>query len=705
MIIVLLLIPAPVFAHDSHFKLVKTVVEERITVPVDGDRMPLAWYRGNTHTHSSMSDGDSPPDEVAARYRDLGYDFLVLTDHNVKVDFAQYSSTGFVCIDGEEITQTSNHTNGLGLTSTVAPGSIEENVAAVLAQGGVPHLNHLRYSGLGASDALSVQDLELMEIYNYRTNEYDESIWDEVLTAGKRVYGVATDDCHLLYTESGHGWIMVQLDTPGQAEILSAIAGGDFYATTGVILDAYQVDSQRVTIESQNGDQIVFIGRNGRILQEVDGPIGEYVFSGAEGYVRARIENISGQFAWTQPIFLSDFHVEPFADQVIDSHQITAGSPVKTLGRPYSGKVPSEWENHAARVDIGGYLELDMGLGEEIRDREGPDLYIEEVDSEDGLGSDDPYQVFASDDAVSWVSLGDGLGDSYFDLDGLLAQARYIRVEVSELNAEIDGVEANFVDPYADWVLDSSGLSLGFPQYVLGPPTPGPIGNPPENYAVRIEVGGFLVLDLGPDEEVVDGPGDDLYVEEVDGEDGPGYTADAFVLFGSTDQVVWTEIGQGFGDTSFDMAGLLPRARYLRLEPVDQSIEIDGVWAWNQGITIDAGLSCSPASGTLPLITQFTARLTNNNHGLSRRVAARINARLASGTDIPNWRAGYTNLSPSTTFETVFGVTLPALGSLLGGNMFTLEAEDVTPAPYNQPPYQPAGDTTVSNCTVTGLAP
>lgn len=40
------------------------------------------WWKGNTHTHTWWSDGDSPPESVAAWYRDRGYNFLVLSDHN-----------------------------------------------------------------------------------------------------------------------------------------------------------------------------------------------------------------------------------------------------------------------------------------------------------------------------------------------------------------------------------------------------------------------------------------------------------------------------------------------------------------------------------------------------------------------------------------------------------------------------------------------
>ncbi|MCA2970350.1 MAG: hypothetical protein INH43_17690 [Acidobacteriaceae bacterium] len=46
----------------------------------------LRWWKGNLHTHTLWSDGDGFPDMVAAWYRDHGYHFLALSEHNV---FAQ----------------------------------------------------------------------------------------------------------------------------------------------------------------------------------------------------------------------------------------------------------------------------------------------------------------------------------------------------------------------------------------------------------------------------------------------------------------------------------------------------------------------------------------------------------------------------------------------------------------------------------------
>ena len=46
------------------------------------DARELQWYKGNTHTHTINSDGDSTPDDVVRWYREHEYQFLVLTDHN-----------------------------------------------------------------------------------------------------------------------------------------------------------------------------------------------------------------------------------------------------------------------------------------------------------------------------------------------------------------------------------------------------------------------------------------------------------------------------------------------------------------------------------------------------------------------------------------------------------------------------------------------
>jgi hypothetical protein len=41
------------------------------------------WYKGNTHTHSLWSDGNDFPEMIVDWYKEQGYDFLGLSDHNL----------------------------------------------------------------------------------------------------------------------------------------------------------------------------------------------------------------------------------------------------------------------------------------------------------------------------------------------------------------------------------------------------------------------------------------------------------------------------------------------------------------------------------------------------------------------------------------------------------------------------------------------
>jgi putative hydrolase len=53
-----------------------------------------AALRGDCHTHSDWSDGGSPPEEMALTARDLGHEWLALTDHSPRLTVASGLSAG-----------------------------------------------------------------------------------------------------------------------------------------------------------------------------------------------------------------------------------------------------------------------------------------------------------------------------------------------------------------------------------------------------------------------------------------------------------------------------------------------------------------------------------------------------------------------------------------------------------------------------------
>jgi hypothetical protein len=70
----------------------------------------LHWYRGNTHTHTINSDGDTSPDAVVRWYKEHYYQFIFVTDHEYITDAAPLNaiyaaSERFLLLPGQEITQ------------------------------------------------------------------------------------------------------------------------------------------------------------------------------------------------------------------------------------------------------------------------------------------------------------------------------------------------------------------------------------------------------------------------------------------------------------------------------------------------------------------------------------------------------------------------------------------------------------------------
>lgn len=52
----------------------------------------VTWWKGNLHTHTLWSDGDDYPEVVAKWYKDNGYHFLGLSDHNIFQDIERWTS-------------------------------------------------------------------------------------------------------------------------------------------------------------------------------------------------------------------------------------------------------------------------------------------------------------------------------------------------------------------------------------------------------------------------------------------------------------------------------------------------------------------------------------------------------------------------------------------------------------------------------------
>ncbi|RYD66986.1 MAG: histidinol-phosphatase, partial [Verrucomicrobiaceae bacterium] len=48
------------------------------------------WWKGNLHTHSIWSDGDDYPEMITRWYKEQGYHFLAISDHNLLADHERW---------------------------------------------------------------------------------------------------------------------------------------------------------------------------------------------------------------------------------------------------------------------------------------------------------------------------------------------------------------------------------------------------------------------------------------------------------------------------------------------------------------------------------------------------------------------------------------------------------------------------------------
>lgn len=290
----------------------------------------------------------------------------------------------FLMIQSEEISDGFQgkpiHINATNIGEVIKPqgggsvaDTIRNNLLAVIEQSErlgrpiIPHLNHPNFGwAVTAEDIAEVVEERFFEVYNGHTgvrNAGDarhastERIWDIANTlrigalGAAPLYGIATDDSHSYHGHSpvsitGRGWVRVRATHLTPESLIDAMERGDFYASSGVVLDdvRFEPESGRLSIQIEPAPGATYVtrfigtrrgyddgsepvrdqdgtplgvtrsysGDVGAVLAEVQGLRPSYVLTGDELYVRAVVESslpperptkeMLLRKAWTQPV-------------------------------------------------------------------------------------------------------------------------------------------------------------------------------------------------------------------------------------------------------------------------------------------------------------------------------------------------------------------------------------------------------------------
>jgi hypothetical protein len=293
--------------------------------------LPGNWYKGNLHTHTTESDGALDPFETVRRYRQHGYDFLAITDHN-RFTVIQPSDRPYL-LSGEEIDVRFDN----GLFHIVAIGTSGplpftptrradlapfEVVAAIKGLGGEAILAHPYWSNETTAHVLQCEGVLGVEVYNHgcemdNANGLSAVHWDDMLRAGMRVHGFATDDSHhhgrdgTIVPDAFGGWVMVKAESLSTQSIMSALRAGHFYASSGPEIRGIRYDDEQVQVDTSPVQSICLRTPQWggwRLARTDKGLIEQARFSiPKSGMLCARIEctDSAGRRAWSNAMWFS----------------------------------------------------------------------------------------------------------------------------------------------------------------------------------------------------------------------------------------------------------------------------------------------------------------------------------------------------------------------------------------------------------------
>lgn len=292
------------------------------------------WYKGNLHSHSTVSDGKLSPEELVKVYSEGGYNFLAITDHSIFSYWKELEKENFIILPGIEIAidetsrprcyhfvGISKYFSGKDTIEKIdeilweGPETIQKAIELLRNKGMFVFLCHPIWSRTEFEDFKDLDGYFGIEVYN-NASELDNHTgfsivyWDSLLRRGRKVWGVAVDDNHNNLSDSLGGWVVVNAPKLTVSDVIDALIDGRFYSSTGPSIYDFGIEDGEVYLECSNVKAIHFVTYEprGKSFYAKDNEYLSYArfkLSGEELYVRAECFDERGKIAWTNPIFLT----------------------------------------------------------------------------------------------------------------------------------------------------------------------------------------------------------------------------------------------------------------------------------------------------------------------------------------------------------------------------------------------------------------
>ena len=279
-------------------------------------------YKGNTHAHTTRSDGVKSPEEVMRMFKAAGYDFLALTDHWTPGPTLSFE--GMLVLSGAEYDfnypEQVLHIVGVFPDEAATRGfhhrmDYPELIERINRRGGAAIFCHPAWSLNTPEMIKSVQGVCAAEVYNsisgspWNAPRADSSVLLDVVAAnGRCIPQVAADDCHFYTGEQCMSYTMLQADALTPEGVIAALKRGSFYASQGPQFIEAELTETELIVRTSPVSRCTFISnlvwvagrcRTGEGMVE-----NVYRLQPGETFIRCEIEDSAGRRAWLSPVRL-----------------------------------------------------------------------------------------------------------------------------------------------------------------------------------------------------------------------------------------------------------------------------------------------------------------------------------------------------------------------------------------------------------------
>jgi hypothetical protein len=261
-------------------------------------------------------------------YKAAGYDFLAVSDHNRVTATQQYNIPAFLTFPNDELTFRRDHVNAVNIPGSHPSGpsaTLQDVINLALNANAIAMINHPSWSSHTPQKITGTSGATLMEVIQHFDDlDYDAMVWDAFLSTGRQIYGTGTDDAHNYTTDFNTGWIVVRADSLELNEIITGIQNGDFYASNGVTITDLTMQNRELCVDTQDGDSIIFIGKDGEVLKREGAAVSCHTLSDTGMYIRAKVVNSGGNIGYTQAYFPGPVGISLHNDKIKAPFQLTA---------------------------------------------------------------------------------------------------------------------------------------------------------------------------------------------------------------------------------------------------------------------------------------------------------------------------------------------------------------------------------------------